>query len=319
VTPYTRDGLRPEVQAFIAAARAARVPGAPRDAAASRAFDPVLATVFGAGSPDVAREEEIRIPILGGEVRALVYAPEQRDGELLPVVQYTHGGGFVIMTPESVAKVAKRIANDARAVVVSIDYRRAPEYPYPAPLDDCVDAFRWLRMHAATLGGDASRIATAGESAGGNLAAATALRLDSAGEPMPTAVVVACGWMDLAMQTRSLEAFGPDDPIIDSEVLRYWRSCYTPDEALWREPFASPLRGDLSSFPPSCVVPAGIDPLYDDNVLFADALRRAGREVEVHDYEGMPHDFLLFPQLEPLTDVMARITTFLRRALHDRD
>lgn len=314
MTPsYTREGLRAEVETFLQMIAAGRVPGAARDAAAMRALDEAMAAMLNLGAPPVALDREIQIPTPAGDVRALVYAPERKDGELLPVVQYTHGGGFVIMRADTVTKLCKRIAVEARAVVVSVDYRRAPEHPYPAPLDDSVAAFRWLREHAREFGGDPARISTAGDSAGGNLAAATALRLQRDGEQLPDAVIMACAWTDLAMTTRSFGVFGPDDLLIDSEIMSYWRSCYVPQPAGWADPLVSPLRADLSSFPPACIIAAGIDPLYDDNVLFAEKLRAAGRDVELHEYPGMPHDFLLFPQLEPLTDVVTRITGFLRR------
>jgi acetyl esterase len=232
-------------------------------------------------------------------------------------VLHLHGGGFVWMLPESFAKPWKEVAIAAHVIVVSLDYRLAPEHPYPAPLDDCVGAFRWLREHAAGIGGDPRRIFVAGESAGGGLAASTALRLIAEGDEPPAAVVVASAWLDLRNSSRSFRALGPDDPLIDSAMMDRWRRSYAPREEQWVGPLVSPVLADVSAMPPACVVAAGIDPLYDDGVTFAEKLRAAGRSVELHEYEGMPHIFWCFPPLFPFSDVSARIAAFLQRQLHN--
>ncbi len=316
-TPYSRAGLRPEVQALLDAMLAARPADRVIEANAMRAADPIIAAIWNIGAPAVARDEEIRIPTPAGELRALVVAPDTKSGRELPVLLHFHGGGFVIMTPECTAKLCKRLAVGTGAIVVSLDYRRAPEHPYPAPLDDCVAAYRWLRGHAAEIGGDPRRIALSGDSAGGNLAAATVLRAQAEGDAPPSAVLLACAWLDLAMQTRSFAAFGPDDVLIDDAAMTYWRSCYTPLPEQWADAFVSPLRGDLGAFPPSCIVIGGIDPLYDDGIRFAEALRNAGRTAELHEYAGMPHEFLQFPPLDTMTDAVERMAAFLIRAFQN--
>ncbi|MHB8515834.1 MAG: alpha/beta hydrolase [Dehalococcoidia bacterium] len=312
---YDRASLLPEVQSLLEAIAAMRPDPRVLEAEALRAADPLVAMAFNVGAPAMATETEIRIPGPGGELRALVFAGERRHDERLPVVLHMHGGGFVSLTPECTAKVCKLLALATGALFVSLDYRRAPEHPFPEPLDDCVAAFRWLRAHAGSLGGDAARIAVAGDSAGANLAAATALRIAAAGEAPPSGALLMCPVTDLAFETRSFRAFGPDDAIIDAEVMAFYRSCYAPDASAWRNPLVSPLRADLSSFPPACVVVGGIDPLYDDGVRFARRIERQGRSVVLHEYPGMPHDFMLFPALEPLTDVISQMTAFLRDAL----
>lgn len=310
-TPYSRAGLRPEVQGLLDAMVAARPAERVIEANAMRAADPIIATIWNMGAPAVAREEEIRIPTPAGEVRALVVAGEAQHGDPLPVVLHFHGGGFVIMTPECTTKLCKRLALGAGAIVVSLDYRRSPEHPYPAPLDDCVAAYRWLREHAGSIGGDPRRIALSGDSAGGNLAAATALRVQAEGDTPPSAVLLACAWLDLGMQTRSFAAFGPDDLLIDDAAMTYWRACYAPRPEQWADPYVSPLRGDLRAFPPACIIVGGIDPLYDDGIRFADALRGAGGTADLHEYAGMPHEFLQFPPLDTMTDAVERMAAFV--------
>ncbi len=310
---YTRDPLHPLVEGLFQAIFGTRPAERVMEADVLRASDPLTAAMFNIGAPTLPVEREITIPGPAGDLRALVFAPQEAGGAPLPVVVYFHGGGFVIMTPESSAKIAKRIAQNAGAVVISIDYRRAPEASYPAPLDDCIAAFRWVRAHAASLGGDPSRVAVGGESAGGNLAAATVLRVLADGDAPPAAAVLMCAWLDLQMDSPSFRAFGPTDALIDDVVMTYWRDCYTDDPAVWANPLASPLRGDLSAFPPACVLAGGIDPLCDEDVQFAEKLRAAGRDVELHEYAGMPHIWSFFPQLDGVTDVDARIGAFLRR------
>lgn len=315
-TTYTRGDtpLLPQVAELLqtmAAAKAARV----LDVAAQRVYDDLSAAAFNVDVAPLAVEREIAIPGPARELRALVFADAPREGEARRVVLHLHGGGFVLFKPEVTARVSRAIATAAAAVVVSLDYRRAPEDPYPAALDDCVAAYRWLREHAATLGGDAKRIAIAGDSAGGNLAAATPLRLIADGDAPPDAVVLISSWLDLTMSSPSSRRYGPDDPLIDDEVLSFWRGCYMPDASRWAEPLLSPINGDLSSYPPVCVVAGAIDPFRDEGADFADKARAAGRDAELHVYDGMPHWFPVFPQTAGLTDYAERVGAFLRRVM----
>lgn len=311
---YTRDGLKPEVEALLAALLAQRAAGRVLDYHAQRALDPIIDVAFNMAAPAVAVEREVCIPGPGGEMKALVLAPES-GGQALPVVLHLHGGGYVIMTPRTYATMWKRVAYETPAVVVSLDYRMAPEHPYPAAVDDAAGAVRWLRTHAREIGGDPGRMAITGESAGGGLAAATALRLAAGGDLPPNGVAIHCAWLDLTMSSESMKALGPDDPVLDSEMLAYWRDLYAPDAATRREACASPAFGDVSSFPPAFVAVGGIDPLCAEGEQFAGRLAAAGRDVELRRYEGMPHIFATWPQLAALpevVDVTRRTVAFLR-------
>ena len=290
----TRGTLLPQVKSLLETMLAARPAERVIDAETMQASDEILAAVLNIGAPDKPAPTEIRIPGPAGSVRALVFTPDHDSGATLPVLLYIHGGGFVVMSPETHAKLTKLLAIGSGAIVVSIDYRRAPQHPHPAPLDDCVAAFRWLRANAAALGGDPDRIAIAGDSAGGNLTAATVLRLLAEGDAPPTAAMLICAWTDLANATASFRDFGPDDPVIDNLVMEFFRESYAPTPSQWEDPFVSPLRGDLSAYPPTCVVIGGIDPLRDDGLQFAEKLRAAGREVDEQFHAGMPHDFMLW-------------------------
>jgi len=287
---------------------------------AERTFDPVqmraqtsaMIPFLNAEAPAVAREEELRIPGPAGNIRALLFAPENTAGEALPVLVYLHGGGWVILSPESHATLTKQFAIGAGLIVVSVDYRLAPENPYPAALDDCVAAFRWVRENAASLGGDQARVSIGGDSAGGSLAATTTLRLLAAGGQPPNSVLMICPSTDLAMQTESIRTLSPDDPILETPFMEFCRASYAPDAGQWSDPFLSPLVGDLSAFPPTCVVVGGIDPLLDDGVAFAEKLRRSGRDVVLQRHDGMPHVFMLFPGIDEGERSVAAMCEFLR-------
>lgn len=314
---YTRDGLKPEVTALLELLRAQRPPDRVLDYREQRAMGPAMDAFFNMAAPAVAVEREIAIPGPGGERMALVFAPASDTP--LPIVLHLHGGGYVIQSVRTYATMWKMVANAVPAVVVSLDYRMAPEHPYPAAVDDAAAAVRWMRAHAGEIGGDGARIALAGESAGGGLAPATALRLAADGDEQVRGAAIHTPWLDLTMSSESINDLGPDDPMLDAEMLAYWRDLYVPEEASRREPEASPLFADLSSFPPAFVAVGAIDPLCAEGEQFAAALRGAGRDVDFQRYEGMPHIFASWPQLAPLPevrDVQERTVAFLQRVLH---
>jgi acetyl esterase len=308
-----RGALHPAVKMLFDMMLANRAQRVLEARALREGFGP-LVELLNADSPAVAVDREIRIPGPVGPIRARVFAP-RAGGAPLPVLLYVHGGGFVVMSPETHAKFTRQLALAADALVVSIDYRLAPEAPYPGPLDDCVGALRWLRSHARELGGDPARIAVGGDSAGGNLSATLALRMLAAGERPPAGALLVCPWTDLANATASFQRFGPDDPLIDDAIMHFFRASYAPRESQWADPFVSPLRGDLHGFPPTCVVVGEIDPLLDDGVRFAERVRTAGGEAELHAFAGMPHDFMLFLPIEESARALGAMGDFLRRVL----
>jgi acetyl esterase len=312
-TYKNREPLDPQIRAFFDATLAAREAN-PRvlDAKVMRSQEAVMEAMFNIGAPEVAVEKQIAIPGPGGDIPATVHAVA---GSGLPVILYAHGGGYCVMSTRTHAKVTKELANGVGAVVVSIDYRLAPEHPHPAGIDDCVAAYRWLREHAAELGGDASRIALGGDSAGGGIVAAAAQRLVASGET-PRAVLINCGWLDLRLESKSCELFLEDDPLIDGEVMRYWRDSYVPDAAKRGDPAVSPGLGDVSAFPPAYVVAAGIDPLCSENEAFAKRLRASGCDVTLAKYAGMPHVFTYLPGLASGPPAVEAMCAWLRARVH---
>ena len=312
-TYKNREPLDPQVRAFFDATLAAREAN-PRvlDAAVMRSQEPLLEQMFNIGAPEVAVEKQITIPGPAGGIPATVHAVA---GTGLPVILYAHGGGYCVMSPRTHAKVTKELANGVGAVVVSIDYRLAPEHPHPAGIDDCVAAYRWLRDHAGDLGSDASRIALGGDSAGGGIVAAAAQRLVADGES-PRAVLINCGWLDLRLNSKSCELFLDDDPLIDRAVMEYWQASYAPDASKRSDPAVSPGLGNVSSFPPAYVVAAGIDPLCSENEAFAEKLRAAGRDVTLAKYAGMPHVFTYLPGLSAGPPAVEAMCKWLRARVY---
>ena len=308
-----RGTLNPQVKVLfdmMAAGRATRVlePKALREGLGA------LAALLAAGAPAVASTKMIEIPGPAGKIPARVYSPGDAKKGPYPVLVYFHGGGYVAMNLDTHDKICKQLCAGIGAVVVSVDYRLAPEARYPAPLEDCLAAWRWVAKNAAELGGDASRIAAGGDSAGGNATAAVTLRLIAAGEKTPRALLLLCPWLEMSLDTESMKTFGPNDGVLDTDIMTFFRDSYVrPGD--WADPFASPLRGDLSKFPPTLVLAGAIDPLRDDALQFAKKLEKAGRDVTLSTYAGMPHDFMLFPGIDDGDRAVAEITRYAKAKL----
>jgi acetyl esterase len=241
-----------------------------------------------------------------------VYRPSPDDG--LPVVVYLHGGGWTIGSVDVYDPVTRMLANAAGAIVVSVDYRLAPEHPYPAPLDDCWRALEWVTKHAAEFEGDASRLAIAGDSAGGNLAAVCALMARNANLPLALQALV-YPVTDLSNSSVS-HSENAEGYLLEEQQMYWFVDCYTRggvDIADWR---VSPLRSpDLAGVAPAVVITAEYDVLRDEGEAYARRLADAGVPVEHTRYDGMIHAFFALPGL--LDDgrvAMEQVASALRKA-----
>ena len=238
--------------------------------------------------PDVAKVEDFHVPGDGVDVPVRVYTPA---GDPAGALVWLHGGGWVLGSIETNDATCRSLANEARCIVVSVDYRLAPEAKFPLPLDDAFAATVWTVEHAEALSVDASRIAVGGASAGGNLAAAVTLMARDRGGPelaYQLLVYPAVGNDDSSQSFRDNgEGYGLDRATMDW----YWRH-YLRDEADASNPLAAPLLAeDLSGLPPALVITAEYDPLRDEGEKYADRLREAGVEVTCSRYDGMVHGF----------------------------
>jgi acetyl esterase len=258
-----------------------------QSAAEARASFALLAAV--AGPPDAPVPTEDRsVPGPAGGIPVRVYRPPVDHA--LPLVVYFHGGGFVIGDITTHDTVCHRLAALVPAVVVSVDYRLAPEHRFPAAVDDCEAVTRWACSKAAELGGDPERVAVAGDSAGGNLATVVARRARDAGDLVLAFQLLVYPCTDLTRSSPSHVENG-EGYLLDRDVIDWFMAQYI-DEADLRHPDASPLLvDDLAGLPPAFVLTAEYDPLRDEGEAYADRLREAGVEVAATRYDGMIHGF----------------------------
>ena len=266
------------------------------------------------GDPQpVERIEPLTVDGAGGPLQAKLYAV--RSAGPLPVVVYFHGGGWVLGDIDSHDKGVRAITNAARCLSVSVNYRRAPEHPFPAAADDCFAALRWVAANAARFGGDPARIAVAGDSAGGNLAAVCALMARGAGAPALAFQLLIYPVVDCDLDGGTYATLG-GAPVLNRARMAYFWDCYVPDAARRGDWRCSPLRAEShAGLPPALIVGAGIDPLYGEGAAYAEALRAAGVEAEHVGFPRMTHAFFQAPAvLDDAREAVSAAGAALRRA-----
>jgi len=249
--------------------------------------------------PAVAEVRDIAIDLSGRSLPCRFYRPESA-GENPPLVVYYHGGGWVVGTIETHDATCRALANASGAAVLSVGYRLAPETPFPGPLDDCHDALVWARDHAETLGIDGTRLAVAGDSAGGNLAAAVTIRLRDAGQPALRHQLLIYPVTDTDFTRASYAENGGGNYFLSTAMMEWFWKQYLGTLSDHHVEGATVLRtADLSNLPPATVVMAQYDPLRDEGVAFAEALQAAGNAVHAVVVPGMIHGFFSMFQMVP--------------------
>ncbi len=230
------------------------------------------------------------IPGPESRLRIRVYRPHHAD-PTPPAIVYYHGGGWVVGNIESHDGSARILAATSGCTVVSVEYRLAPEHPFPAPVDDCLAAYRWVVANAEDLGVDGRAVAVMGDSAGGNLAAVVALAARDLDGPPPVAQGLVYPSTDMAMATRSIDLFA-DGFFLTKENMTWFRQQYVKDLSRGEDPLISPLRApDLGEVASAWVWTAGFDPLRDEGDDYAAALAKAGVTVNHRCYGDMAHGF----------------------------
>lgn len=297
--------------------------GAPRfhelDVGQARRAMLKLQDAFQPDAPAVASVLEVpiaRAHARDGVLLARAYRPLGAGAEAtLPVLLYCHGGGWCIGSVDTHDVFCRQLANACGAVVLSVDYRLAPEHPFPAAVDDAWAAYDWVLAQAGAIGGDATRLIVGGDSAGGTLAIASALRARAEGLAMPRlqVLIYPCAEAYSDRPSRELYAQGY---MLDRETLAWFFERYLtcPGDAMdWR---ISPLlAADLAGLPPTSLVTAGFDPLVDDCLALAEALEGAGVAVRVHHHAGMLHGFItLGRQFPQAAQAIAQIAADVRSA-----
>ena len=259
---------------------------------------------LGGPPEEVARVRDVRIPIADGDIGARVYWPREADtGALLPMLLHYHGGGWAAGDLESHDGAARFYCAHTGAIVVGVDYRLAPEHKFPAAVEDSYAALLWASEHAADIGGDAARIAVAGDSAGGTLSAVVCLLAKRRGRPSIAfqALVYPVVDLDMSADYPSRAAFGDGNFFLSTADMRWFSSLYLRTAEDAGNPLASPIRAaDLSGLPPALVVTAGCDMLRDEGKAYADRLRAAAVPVEYRCFETTIHAFMAFGAAIPV-------------------
>jgi len=250
----------------------------------------------GAGGPvePVARVENRRLPGPAGEIPVRIYAPSQQRG--LPALVYFHGGGFVICDLETHDGTCRSLANAIGCIVVSVEYRLAPEHKFPAGPEDCYAATRWVAEKGAEIGVDTSRVCVGGDSAGGNLTAVVALMARDRGGPSLRHQLliypVANHDFDTASYLENKEGY-----LLSREMMRWFWNHYLARPEDGRNPYASPLRAaSFAGLPPAHVITAEYDPLRDEGEALAARLARDGVPTTQVRYDGVFHGFFAMTQ-----------------------
>ncbi len=234
------------------------------------------------------------------EIPLRIYRPRAlRDSRTdVPVVMWFHGGGWVLGNVVGYDPVCSFIAAEVGCVVVSVDYRMAPEHRAPVAVEDCVDATTWVGVNGDVLRADTSRMAVAGDSAGGNLAAVVAQVLRDHGDTRLRHQALIYPATDLTMASPSIREHA-NAPVLTKRSMDAFRDHYVPAGHDLRHPLLSPLFGRLDGLPPALVQTADLDPIRDDGVRYAAALRDAGVPTRLTNYLKMPHGFAFMPGAAP--------------------
>jgi acetyl esterase len=306
--------LRPEIQAQLARMAAAGTPPLQEQSVeqARRLHAASAATLHGPPVP-VAAAADRTIPGPAGDLRVRVYTPHGQAP--FPIVVWFHGGGWVVGTLDTFDSVCRALAAAVPAVVVAVDYRLAPEHRYPAAVEDAYAATLWASRDAAELGGAQQRLAVAGDSAGGNLAAVVALGARDRGGPAIGFQLLFCPVLDAAMDTASYREQADGYYLTAAGMRWYW--AHYLGGADGAAPDASPLRaaffGDL---PPALVITAEYDPLRDEGEAYAARLRAAGVPAAASRYPGTVHGFYRWRAVTPAAEAaMQEAAAAVRTAL----
>jgi len=246
--------------------------------------------------PEIASARQIEIAGPGGPLAIRIYTP--LGSGPFPLMVFFHGSGFVVCSLDTHDPMCRNLAAGTGCVVASVDYRLAPEHKFPAAPEDCLVATRWLAEHAAEFGADAGRLLLAGDSAGGNLAAVTALRIRDEGGPRVAGQLLIYPVTDhpsagYPSYTENAEGYG-----LTTQGMEWFWEHYLKDPADATHPHATPIHAtSLAGLPPALIITAQYDPLRDEAEAYGERLRREGVPVEIRRWNGVNHGFFFFPGL----------------------
>ena len=228
------------------------------------------------------------IPGPGGALPIRIYTPAGTG--TFPVILYFHGGGFVIATNDTYDGSARALTNATKAILVSVEYRKAPEHKFPAAHDDALAAWKWVVANATRLRGDTAHIAIAGESAGGNLAIATTVSAKAKGLAVPVAILAVYPVTQGDTTTPSYTQNAMAKPL-NRAMMSWFFEKYTRSPADATDPRLNLLAAELKGLPPTTIITAQFDPLRSDGEMLAERLKTAGVDVEIRNFDGVSHEF----------------------------
>ena len=281
--------LDPSVELFLETVRQQDPPPL-REVGVQQARDGIKLMHMLCSPVDIARAEERTIPGPAGDIPIRVYSPATEA--VLPVVVFFHGGGWTIGDVGCYDQIARKLAVASGLTVVSVEYRLAPEHVFPAAVEDSYAVTEWIADHGTELGVDGSRLAVAGDSAGGNLAAVTSILARDRGRPTIAFQLLVYPVVDGTMSFPSVKENG-EGYLLTADDMAWFYDQYAPPDADRKNPMLSPLYApDLSGLPPALAITAEYDPLRDEGEAYADALQQAGVEARSSRYDGMVHGFV---------------------------
>ena len=250
-------------------------------------------------------------------IRALWYVPKG-VGENAPCLMYYHGGGFALPAGPYHYSLAREYAQRARCAVLFVDYRLAPQYPFPTALEDCFAAYLWVLNQAGELGVDPDRVAVTGDSAGGELSAAVCLMAQERGLAVPCGQMLIYPATGAGRETQSMKRY-TDTPICNSRDFEKYVSFYLPNPADEESVYAAPIKAEsLAGMPAAYIETAEFDCLRDDGILYAERLRRFGVPVELHNTEGTMHAFDIVLDSPIVRNCVDERIAFLKKVFADR-
>ena len=248
-----------------------------------------------AAGPEVGKVEDRTVPGPAGDIPVRIFTPAGSGP--FPILMWYHGGGWVIGNVRTHDGLCRHLCQQANCVVVSVDYRLAPEHKYPAAADDCYAATAWAAANGAAINGDATKLAVAGDSAGGNLSAVVSLMARDKGGPAIVHQLMVYPVTEFKLDTPSYSQNADGYLLTKAGMIWFWGH-YLGNEGDGAEPYASPMRAtDLSGLPPALVITAEFDPLRDEGEEYARRLTQAGTPTACTRYDGVVHGFFGMPEL----------------------